>query len=162
MVRPARIIESYGADTARWFMLSDWPPERDMEWTEAGVEGAWRYLNRVCGASSTGWTECALPPRRHADAATASRRRPEQDCAAPPTRRSPAVTDDIERFRFNRAVAQHLHDFANALDELPDGELGDGRGLGAARGAGDAGPADRADDAASGGGDRGSCWAMAI
>ena len=40
VIDPAGIIEGYGADTARWFMLSDSPPERDLEWTEAGVEGA--------------------------------------------------------------------------------------------------------------------------
>jgi leucyl-tRNA synthetase len=47
VVDPSYIIETYGADTARWFIISDSPPERDMEWTEAGVEGAWRYVNRL-------------------------------------------------------------------------------------------------------------------
>ena len=47
VVDPEAIIESYGADTARLFMLSDSPPERDLEWTEAGVDGAWRYLNKT-------------------------------------------------------------------------------------------------------------------
>ena len=47
VVDPEAIIESYGADTARLFMLSDSPPERDLEWTEAGVDGAWRYLNKL-------------------------------------------------------------------------------------------------------------------
>ncbi|HRK96371.1 MAG TPA: leucine--tRNA ligase, partial [Rhodospirillales bacterium] len=47
VVDPETIIETYGADTARLFMMSDSPPERDLEWTEAGVEGAWRYLNRL-------------------------------------------------------------------------------------------------------------------
>ena len=46
-VDPTTIIDAYGADTARLFMLSDSPPERDLEWTEAGVDGAWRYLNRL-------------------------------------------------------------------------------------------------------------------
>ncbi len=46
-VDPAAIIEGYGADAVRLFMLSDTPPDRDMEWTEAGVEGAWRYVNRL-------------------------------------------------------------------------------------------------------------------
>lgn len=46
-VDPQDIIEQYGADTARWFMLSDSPPERDVEWTAAGVEGAWRFVQRV-------------------------------------------------------------------------------------------------------------------
>lgn len=46
-VDPSEIIETYGADTARLFMLSDSPPERDLEWTDAGIDGAWRYLNRL-------------------------------------------------------------------------------------------------------------------
>src|SRR5690606_26786751 len=47
VVDPDDIIGSYGADTARWFMLSDSPPERDVIWTEAGVEGAHRFVQRV-------------------------------------------------------------------------------------------------------------------
>ncbi len=47
VIDPKYIIDTYGADTARWFMLSDTPPERDMEWTEAGIDGAWRHLNRI-------------------------------------------------------------------------------------------------------------------
>ena len=47
VVDPAEIIERFGADTARWFMLSDSPPDRDLEWTDAGVEGAWRFTQRV-------------------------------------------------------------------------------------------------------------------
>ena len=46
-VDPEAIIETYGADTARLFMLSDTPPDRDMDWTEAGIDGAWRYVNRL-------------------------------------------------------------------------------------------------------------------
>ena len=47
VVDPDDIIASYGADTARWFMLSDSPPERDVIWTEAGVEGAHRFVQRL-------------------------------------------------------------------------------------------------------------------
>ena len=47
VVDPSRIIEQYGADTARLFMLFAAPPERDLEWSEAGVEGAYRFINRV-------------------------------------------------------------------------------------------------------------------
>ena len=57
VIDPAGIIEAYGADTARLFMLSDSPPERDLEWTESGVDGAWRYLNRIWRAV----TEPAAP-----------------------------------------------------------------------------------------------------
>ena len=47
VVDPDDIIGAYGADTARWFMLSDTPPERDIEWTAGGVEGAFRFLQRL-------------------------------------------------------------------------------------------------------------------
>jgi len=46
-VDPAQIIETYGADAVRLFVLSDSPPDRDIEWTVAGVDGAWRYVNRL-------------------------------------------------------------------------------------------------------------------
>ena len=47
VVDPQKIIDSFGADTARFFMLSDSPPERDMEWSDSGVEGSWRFLNKL-------------------------------------------------------------------------------------------------------------------
>ena len=68
VVDPEIIIESYGADTARLFMLSDSPPERDMEWTEAGVEGASRFLKRIYRMAN----DNTLPNHRHA---AANRRR---------------------------------------------------------------------------------------
>ena len=76
--RPDGIIEAYGADTARLFMLSDSPPERDLEWTDAGVDGAWRYLNRL-------WrlVEERAPPSPPAATAAASRARRGQGAQAP-------------------------------------------------------------------------------
>ena len=47
VIDPDDIMGSYGADVARWFMLSDSPPERDVEWTERGVQGAWRFTQRL-------------------------------------------------------------------------------------------------------------------
>ena len=47
IVEPLNIVESYGADTARLFMLSDSPPSRDLEWSESGIDGAWKYINRL-------------------------------------------------------------------------------------------------------------------
>ena len=46
-VDPDDIIGTFGADTARWFMLSDSPPERDVIWTEEGVQGVWRFVQRL-------------------------------------------------------------------------------------------------------------------
>ncbi|MEM9141182.1 MAG: leucine--tRNA ligase, partial [Pseudomonadota bacterium] len=106
VVDPEQIIEQYGADTARWFMLSDSPPERDVEWTTAGVEGAWRYLQRIwrmVGELSLG--DGTMPAAFGADA-LALRRVSHATIIG--------VTDGIETFGFNKAVAK-LYELANAL-----------------------------------------------
>jgi leucyl-tRNA synthetase len=123
VIDPTEIIGTYGADTARWFMLSDSPPERDLEWTEAGVEGAWRFCQRLWRMVTA---SLAALPAHGAAAAT-------NNPAALELRRTThktivGVTDDIEKFRFNRAVAR-LYEFANALDDAQGGD----RDLGAAR-----------------------------
>jgi len=130
VVAPDVIIGGYGADTARWFVLSDSPPERDMEWTAAGVEGAWRFAQRLWRLAAT-WIE-AYPvlksaqsqPGSFSDAATALRRASHKAIAG--------VSEDIEKFRFNRAVAK-LYEFANTLSDLPEKDLGDAGGLFARR-----------------------------
>lgn len=103
-VDPRRIIEGYGADTARLFMLSDSPPERDLEWTEAGVEGAWRYLNRLWRLVTSGQWQAA----NDVSADTALRRATHQAIAG--------VTSDIEGFHFNKAVAR-IRELSNSLQE---------------------------------------------
>ena len=74
VVDPEDIIEQYGADTARWFVMSDSPPERDVEWTASGAEGAWKHLQRVwriveeATAIPAGWRRprpCPRHPSRH-------------------------------------------------------------------------------------------------
>ena len=78
-VDPGAIIGKYGADTARWFILSDNPPERDMEWTESGVAGAFRFTQRVYRLAATALPTCPPPaprPRmRPARPASCARRR---------------------------------------------------------------------------------------
>jgi len=111
VVDPGTIIDQYGADTARWFMLSDSPPERDMEWTAAGVAGAWRFNQRLWRLLSEAMP--ALPPAGSPVPAEIS---PAAMALRQTTHRTiAAVTDDIERFHFNRAVAR-IYEFANALD----------------------------------------------
>ena len=110
VVDPAEIIATYGADTARLYMLSDSPPDRDLEWTEAGIEGAWRYLNRL-------WRMVVEPV---AELAPADAPRPELADAAAALWRDmhktiAGVTDDLEKFHFNRAVAR-IREFTNALE----------------------------------------------
>ena len=108
VVDPDDIIGSYGADTARWFMLSDSPPERDVIWTEAGVEGAHRFVQRVwrlvseaapavagvAGAAASGGEAAALSKGAH--------------------KILKAVGEDIGRLHFNRAVAR-IYELTNLL-----------------------------------------------
>ncbi|HET6377417.1 MAG TPA: leucine--tRNA ligase [Methylocella sp.] len=109
-IDPDDIISSFGADTARWFVLSDSPPERDVIWTEEGVQGAakfvqrlWRLVGELAGLAAPAGTPLPedLPPE-----AMGIRRMVHMSLAK--------VEEDIERLRFNRAVAQ-VHDLANKL-----------------------------------------------
>ena len=142
----ARSSTRYGADTARWFILSDNPPERDMEWTEAGVAGAFRFTQRLFRLVGERWPAPRRQPSRtlRRARALALRRVTHRTIAA--------VTEALESFAFNVAVAR-LYELANAIADAERARPETGARLGAARGGGDARPADRADDAASGGGD---------
>jgi leucyl-tRNA synthetase len=110
VVDPDTIIAAYGADTARWFMLSDTPPERDIEWTAAGVEGAHRFLQRVFRlvreAAAKGAPKGSPKPSAFGPEAEALRRAAHRAVAA--------VTATIEKLHFNAAVA-HIYELANAL-----------------------------------------------
>jgi leucyl-tRNA synthetase len=120
VVPPADIIASYGADTARLFMLSDSPPERDLEWTESGVEGAWRYVNRLYRLASE--PPVALPPPGAPRPATFA---PKAEAAWRATHKAiAAITEQIEALRFNVAVAQvrTLSNTLEALDGTGEGE----------------------------------------
>ena len=100
-IDPTATIEAYGADTARLFMLSDSPPERDLEWTEAGIDGAWRYLNRLWRLVEDHLARLApagLPvPEPLSPAATGLMQAIHRTVQA--------VTDELDRFHFNKAVA---------------------------------------------------------
>jgi len=110
VVDPDQIIHDYGADTARWFMLSDSPPERDLEWTEAGVTGAWRFQQRLHRIASEAMANLpaagASKPEAFSDAATALRRAAHKTIAG--------LSADIEAFHFNKAVAR-LYELANTI-----------------------------------------------
>ncbi len=118
VVDPDDIVASFGADTARWLMLSDSPPERDVEWTTAGVEGAARLLQRVWRILETALPVLpapGTPAPACGDEATALRRLAHKTIQN--------VTRDIEGFAFNKAVA-HIYELVNALakssSEAPD------------------------------------------
>ena len=103
VVDPMNIIASFGADTARWFMLSDSPPERDVEWTASGAEATYKHLSRV-------WALCSRigeMPDGHVGV--------DDDAIARATARAVQdVTFGIESFTFNKAIAK-LYEFTNIL-----------------------------------------------
>lgn len=110
-VDPAHIIGTYGADAARLFMLSDSPPERDMEWTDSGIEGAWRYLNRLWRMVVETPTDVgSMPALDTMDTAAAEIVKSTHKAIA-------HVTEALETFRYNAAVA-HIREFTNAIGEL--------------------------------------------
>lgn len=108
VVDPDDIISSYGADTARWFMLSDSPPERDVIWTEAGAEGAHRFVQRV-------WRLVSEAAEHLKDVAPKTGSQGEALAVSKAVHKTVnAVGDDIEKLAFNRGVAR-LYELVNAL-----------------------------------------------
>jgi leucyl-tRNA synthetase len=112
-VDPDEIIGDYGADVARWFMLSDSPPDRDVEWTERGVQGASRFAQRLWRlVGEAGDIAKGAPETRPAQfsAAAAGLRKATHTALA-------KVSDDIEKLHFNVCVAA-IYEFANKLNEI--------------------------------------------
>jgi leucyl-tRNA synthetase len=101
-VDPEPIVEKYGADAVRWFMLSDSPPERDLEWSEAGIEGAARFVQRVwklaSGAAGGEGSDEPLDRKVHRTIA--------------------GVGTAIEALQFNKAVAL-LYELVSAIEKAP-------------------------------------------
>jgi leucyl-tRNA synthetase len=99
-VDPEPIVDQYGADAVRWFVLSDSPPERDLEWTENGIEGAWRFVQRLWrlfdGLDAWEGEDKALDRVVHQTIA--------------------GVASDIEGLQFNKAVAK-LYALVNAIEK---------------------------------------------
>ncbi len=119
VVDPNDIIETYGADVARWFVLSDSPPERDVEWSEDGVRGAWNFQKKV-------WRLVNEVPEHNYDLL---------DCFDDlkgnalkmhwfANRALDKLTDGIEDFRFNVAVAQ-IYNIANSIAKTKTDDLTD-------------------------------------
>ena len=105
VVDPDTIIASYGADTARWFMLSDTPPERDIEWTESGAEASWRFTQKIWRIVGE---VAALPEGKlsHEGDSLELRRVSHRAVAH--------VTEDLNNLRFNRAIAR-VYELSNAV-----------------------------------------------
>ena len=121
-VDPDDIITAYGADVARWFMLSDSPPERDVEWTERGVQGAWRFSQRlwrlVGEAAEIAKSAPDARPAEFSPVALKLRKAAHRALAN--------VTADIEKLHFNVCVA-HIYEFANTLNAVI-GDMGSDAG----------------------------------
>jgi leucyl-tRNA synthetase len=103
-VDPTHIIARYGADATRWFVLSDSPPERDLPWSEAGIEGAGRLVQRIWRASEPAAVDPASPP----------------DVALERLRHQTikGIADDIEALQFNKAVAK-IFTLVGAIEKAP-------------------------------------------
>jgi len=99
-VDPEPIVDQYGADAVRWFMLSDSPPERDLEWSEAGIEGAWRFIQRL-------WRLTSEPAGHDGEDKTLDRKL-HQTIAA--------IGANIDSLAFNKAVA-NVYELANAVEK---------------------------------------------
>jgi leucyl-tRNA synthetase len=114
-VDPDDIIGSYGADTARWFMLSDSPPDRDVIWSEEGVQGAGRFVQRI-------WRLVNIAAPHLPQAGTVAAHGDNADAKAlrmAAHRTLADVSAAIERLRFNTAIAK-LYSFVGALAEIAD------------------------------------------
>ena len=111
VVSPEEISEAYGVDAARLFVMSDSPPERDVQWTTGGIKGAWRFVNRI-------WDEFDSQPAGPAASAPVGDDPTAMELARATHRLIAAVTDSIEGFRFNSGVAR-LYEFLNTLRAAP-------------------------------------------
>ncbi|MGB0907268.1 MAG: leucine--tRNA ligase [Maricaulaceae bacterium] len=107
VVDPDEIIEGYGADVARWFVLSDSPPERDVEWTEAGVIGAWRFSKKV-------WALVAETPKLDPMSVASGAAGEALELRRFAHKAIDKITAGIEAFRFNTSVAQ-IYELTNAI-----------------------------------------------
>jgi leucyl-tRNA synthetase len=116
------MVETYGADTVRLLLLSDSPPDRDLEWTESGIDGAWRYVARLWRMITEPPVELPAPgtpaPATLSPKADAARRAIHKTIVA--------VSDDLEKFHFNKAVAR-IRELTNTLGDL--GGKGEGEGF---------------------------------
>ena len=110
VVDPIDIIEQYGADTARWFVMSDSPPDRDVEWTETGIEGAWRHIQKVWRVAYDilAQDDNAIRLQPNAEKDSIKKLEKAQNIAIK------GVTEGIEGFAFNKSIAK-LYEFTNTL-----------------------------------------------
>lgn len=112
VVDPESIMDAYGADAARLFILSDSPPERDLEWTESGIEGAWRYINKLYRFISE-----AAPQLPQADTEAPKMNDKASDAVKLAHKTILGVSEDLDQLYMNKAVAK-IRGLSNALTAL--------------------------------------------
>ena len=112
VVNPKDIIEKYGADTARIFILSNSPPEKDLEWSEAGVLGAYRFLARLCQMV----TDMPTTPAAATDETSA------KTLLGAAHRAIVAARQAIETFHFNLLISR-AHELANHIDAYATADM---------------------------------------
>ena len=125
VVDPDPMFDQYGADAVRWFMLSDSPPERDLEWSEAGIEGTWRFVNRIWRLFDDPANRSSRAQSRDGEAAAgvstsldANGKADDPALAKLLHRTIAGVGKDIEALTFNKAVAK-IHELVNAIEKAP-------------------------------------------
>jgi leucyl-tRNA synthetase len=118
VIDPQDIIDTYGADAARLFILSDSPPDRDLEWSTAGIEGAWRYLNKIHRFISEAAKTLSAPAKHDGENAAAL------DLRRATHKTIDGVSRDIEAFHMNKAVAR-LRELSNLFSTFEAKEEGE-------------------------------------
>ena len=108
-VDPEPIVDQYGADAVRWFMLSDSPPERDLEWSEAGIQGSWRFVQRVYRLATELEPFVETEHVKYVGPGDAQLERLQHRTIA-------GVGADVEALHFNKAVAK-LYELATAIEK---------------------------------------------
>ncbi len=100
VINPSSIIDTYGADTARWFMLSDSPPERDLEWTDVGVASSYKFINKI-------WDTC-LKTKDYKHSGDIKKINKFRSLIK-------SISENIEKFHFNKSVA-NIYEYVNELN----------------------------------------------
>ena len=104
VVNPTSIINMYGADTARWFMLSDSPPERDLEWTDVGVVSSYKFINKI-------WDTFIKAKNYKNDGGSST--------LGIFNKLVVSISENIEKFHFNKSVA-NIYTYVNELNKVMD------------------------------------------
>ena len=113
VVDPDDIVDQYGADAVRWFMLSDSPPERDLEWSESGIEGCWRFVNRL-------WRIVDTYNRYAASDISIQSQQTNLNLVSSAHLTIDFVGKDIERLQFNKAIAR-IYSFTSTIEKAGPG-----------------------------------------